>query len=272
MRVTSIASIAFALCIANLSPALAASACTISNGTPLNFESRYDPFAGHPTDGRASFTVSCSRRETTAISLFYSHRLTSGSTAALHYDLFATPERLSVWGSGSDGFAVTRSFAAGAPTVVYVTRGSQAVRKLLPDRSRSTSSSSSGPNRVSVALRLSSRTISSPEFPCIALSERAALLNLRRCPIVSERMRLPPRQPHRLVERRRIELSSHPSAPCVAIVWSHQQRTSSVSIAIPAPRNAGDIQACGPGTSPTARHRQRCRRDPRRSRTAKSCD
>jgi spore coat protein U-like protein len=118
------AAVAVAVVIAGLlvtaAPAFANSACTISNGASLEFDSRYDPFAGHPSDGRASFTVRCSRPATVALSLLYTHRLTAGAGAVLHYDLFATPDRLSVWGSGSDGAIVTRSFPGGAPTTVYV--------------------------------------------------------------------------------------------------------------------------------------------------------
>jgi spore coat protein U-like protein len=106
--------------MASASPALAGPACTISKATPLEFDIKYDPFVGPPTDGRASFTVTCSHPTTTTLSLLYSHRLTGVSGAVLHYDLSATPDRMTVWGNGSDGLTVTRSFPAGTPTTVYV--------------------------------------------------------------------------------------------------------------------------------------------------------
>ncbi|MGP6190710.1 MAG: spore coat protein U domain-containing protein [Vulcanimicrobiaceae bacterium] len=64
------------------------------------------------------------------MSLHYSHHLTGGAGTALQYDLYATPDRSSVWGNGGDGttitrsFAggttITRSFAGGTPTTVYL--------------------------------------------------------------------------------------------------------------------------------------------------------
>jgi spore coat protein U-like protein len=106
--------------MASASPALASLGCTISNVTPLEFDAEYDPFVGPPTDGRASFTVTCALPTTTTLSLLYSHRLTGPSGTALRYDLSATPDRMTVWGNGSDGLTVTRSFPAVTPTTVYV--------------------------------------------------------------------------------------------------------------------------------------------------------
>jgi spore coat protein U-like protein len=106
--------------LADASPALAGPVCRISNLMPLVFDAPYDPFDNRPTDGRVSFSVTCSQAATTVLSLIYSHRLSGGSTKGLRYDLFATPDRGAVWGSGSDGATVTRSFSAGTPTTVYV--------------------------------------------------------------------------------------------------------------------------------------------------------
>jgi len=114
------ASVVLAASMASASPALAGAGCTISNATPLEFDSEYDPFVGPPTNGRASFTVTCALPTSTTLSLLYSHRLTGVSGAVLHYDLSATPDRMTVWGNGSDGLTVTRSFPAGTPTTVYV--------------------------------------------------------------------------------------------------------------------------------------------------------
>jgi spore coat protein U-like protein len=86
---------------------------------PLEFEAAYDPFISRPTDGRASFTVTCNHVATVTLSLLNSHRMI-GASGVLHYDLSATPDRMTVWGNGSDGATVTRAFPAGVPTVVQV--------------------------------------------------------------------------------------------------------------------------------------------------------
>jgi spore coat protein U-like protein len=106
--------------LTDASPALAGPVCRISNLMPLVFDAPYDPFVNGPTDGRVSFSVTCSHSATTELSLIYSHRMSGGSTNGLRYDLFATPDRTAVWGSGSDGQTVMRSFPAGTPTTVYV--------------------------------------------------------------------------------------------------------------------------------------------------------
>ncbi|MGP6158599.1 MAG: spore coat protein U domain-containing protein [Vulcanimicrobiaceae bacterium] len=105
--------------LGSAAPALAGQGCSISNLTPLEFDTGYDPFVSEPTDGRASFIVTCALPTTTTLSLLYSHRLT-GTSGVLRYDLSATPDRMTVWGNGSDGTTITRSFAAGTPTTVYV--------------------------------------------------------------------------------------------------------------------------------------------------------
>jgi spore coat protein U-like protein len=102
------------------SSAFAGPVCRIANLMPLVFDAPYDPFVNAPTDGRVSFSVTCSHSATTELSLIYSHHMSGGSTNGLRYDLFATPDRATVWGSGSDGETVTRSFPAGTPTTVYV--------------------------------------------------------------------------------------------------------------------------------------------------------
>jgi spore coat protein U-like protein len=106
--------------VIDAAPASAGPVCRVSNLMPLVFDAPYDPFDNRPTDGRVSFSVTCSHSATTELSLIYSHHMSGGSTNGLHYDLFATPDRGAVWGSGSDGQTVTRSFPASTPTTVYV--------------------------------------------------------------------------------------------------------------------------------------------------------
>jgi spore coat protein U-like protein len=120
LRVALTASVVLAASMGSASPALAGAACTISNATPLEFDITYNPFVGLPTDGHSSFTVTCSRPTTTTVSLLYSHRLTGVSGAVLHYDLSATPDRMTVWGNGNDGLTVVRSFSGGTLTTVYI--------------------------------------------------------------------------------------------------------------------------------------------------------
>jgi spore coat protein U-like protein len=120
LRVVLTASVVLAASMGSASPALAGAACTISNVTPLEFDTGYNPFVSRPTDGRSSFTVTCSRPTTTTLSLLYNHHLTGVSGALLRYDLFATPDRMTVWGNGADGLAVMLSFPAGTQSIVYV--------------------------------------------------------------------------------------------------------------------------------------------------------
>jgi spore coat protein U-like protein len=124
---------ALAAAAGNASPALSQSVCRISNVMPLEFEAAYDPFIGRPTDGRASFTVTCNHVATVTLSLLYSHRLI-GASGGLHYDLSATPDRITVWGNGSDGATVTRAFPAGIPTVVQVYARIPARQRAAPGR------------------------------------------------------------------------------------------------------------------------------------------
>jgi spore coat protein U-like protein len=112
--------LAASLVAVTASPGGAAPVCVISSITPLAFDATYDPFVNRPTDGRASFTITCSRPAMTVLSLFYTHRLAGSSLTGLQYDLFATPDRAAIWGNGSDGATVTRSFADGSPTTVFV--------------------------------------------------------------------------------------------------------------------------------------------------------
>ncbi len=111
-----------AVAVASLALAPAAApampVCSVSNTTTLTFDTVYD--GSRPNDGRAGFVVTCTRTQTTTISLIYSHRLDDGSARPLHYDLFATPDRSVVWGSGHDGAPVAQTFAGGRPTTVYI--------------------------------------------------------------------------------------------------------------------------------------------------------
>jgi spore coat protein U-like protein len=106
--------------LTDAAPAFAGPVCRVSNLMPLVFDAPYDLFDNRPTDGRVSFSVTCSQAATTELSLIYSHHMSGGATNGLRYDLFATPDRRAVWGSGSDGETVIRSFPAGTPTTVYV--------------------------------------------------------------------------------------------------------------------------------------------------------
>jgi spore coat protein U-like protein len=100
-------------------PSLGAQVCTISNATPLTFDPIYDGRRAY--DGRASFTITCASTQTTMISLVYSHRMRSGTRGAdITYDLYATPDHSTIWGSGGDGAIVTQTFPAGRPTTVFV--------------------------------------------------------------------------------------------------------------------------------------------------------
>lgn len=104
---------------ARATPLLAGPLCMISNATPLTFDAIFDE--RRPQDGRSSFTITCSRTQTTMISLLYSHRMKAAARGPdLVYDLFARPDRSSIWGSGGDGASVTQIFPAGRPTTVYV--------------------------------------------------------------------------------------------------------------------------------------------------------
>jgi len=63
--------------------------------------------------------------QTEIISLLYSHRMQgtvpgAAPGAALRYDLYTTPDRSVMWGNGTDGASITRAFAGGQPTIVYV--------------------------------------------------------------------------------------------------------------------------------------------------------
>ncbi len=100
-------------------PSVARPLCVVSSTTPLTFDTIFDE--SRPQDGRSSFSVTCSRTQTTMISLLYSHRMKgSGRGADLVYDLFATADRSSIWGSGGDGAPVTETFPAGIPTTIYI--------------------------------------------------------------------------------------------------------------------------------------------------------
>jgi len=104
---------------ASTAPSLATPLCMLSNATPLTFDSKYE--ADRPDDGRASFVVTCARTQTLLISLLYSHQMKSGTRGPdLTYDLYATPDHSSIWGSGGDGATVLQTFAAGRPTIVYI--------------------------------------------------------------------------------------------------------------------------------------------------------
>jgi spore coat protein U-like protein len=126
--------VTLAVSLVTISPAMAAPVCAISNITPLEFDAPYNSADNRSTDGRTSFTVTCARPTTTTLSLLYGHRLTGVSGAALHYDLSATPDRMTVWGNGSDGLTVTRSFPAGTPTTVYVYARIPPRQKAAPGR------------------------------------------------------------------------------------------------------------------------------------------
>jgi spore coat protein U-like protein len=126
--------VTLAVSLVTVSPTVAAPVCAISNITPLEFDAPYNPANRRPTDGRTSFTVTCSSPTTTTLSLLYDHRLTGVSDAVLHYDLSATPDRMTVWGNGSDGVTVTRSFSAGTPTTVYVYARIPPRQKAAPGR------------------------------------------------------------------------------------------------------------------------------------------
>jgi spore coat protein U-like protein len=94
--------------------------CTITNATPLTFNGPVgDP--NRPSDGRASFTVTCAVTLTTSISLLYSHAMKGGEKASrLAYDLYADPQRSVIWGNGADGTIVRQTIAGGQPTTVYI--------------------------------------------------------------------------------------------------------------------------------------------------------
>jgi spore coat protein U-like protein len=118
-RVRLLVGIVVAILAATTAPSLGMPLCTLSNATPLTFDRIYD--ADHPHDGRASFVVTCARTQTAMISLLYSHRMTSGTRGSdLLYDLYATPDHSSIWGSGSDGVTVPQTFSAGQPTIIYI--------------------------------------------------------------------------------------------------------------------------------------------------------
>ncbi len=99
--------------------ALGSPVCGISNATSLAFGTISDPDG--PQDARASFVVTCTRTQTTTISLVYSHRLNGGAGGReLTYDLYSSANHAAVWGSGGDGAPIEQTFAAGRPTTVYV--------------------------------------------------------------------------------------------------------------------------------------------------------
>jgi spore coat protein U-like protein len=104
---------------ATTAPSLGTPLCSISNATPLIFDTKYD--GERPDDGRASFVVTCASTHTTSISLLYSHRMTSGTKGSdLLYDLYATPDHSSIWGSGGDGATVAVTFSGGRPATMYI--------------------------------------------------------------------------------------------------------------------------------------------------------
>ena len=119
VRVRSLFGIVVVILVGTTTPSLGMPFCTISNATPLTFGTTYA--ADRPDEGRASFVVTCARTQTTMISLLYSHRMTSGTRDAdLTYDLYATPDHSSIWGSGGDKVTVPQTFSAGQRTIKYI--------------------------------------------------------------------------------------------------------------------------------------------------------
>jgi spore coat protein U-like protein len=106
-----------------LAATTAPSLCSISNATPLIFDTIFDTIydGERPDDGRASFVVTCASTHTTSIALLYSHRMTSGTKGSdLLYDLYATPDHSSIWGSGDDEATVAVTFSGGRPATMYI--------------------------------------------------------------------------------------------------------------------------------------------------------
>ena len=94
-------------------------ACIISNTTPLTFDAADN--TSYAQDGRASFRITCAHTQTTIVSLMYSHRMRSTTQGGeLSYDLYSTSNHSLVWGSGSDGVAVSETVRGGTSTIVYV--------------------------------------------------------------------------------------------------------------------------------------------------------
>jgi spore coat protein U-like protein len=84
----------------------------------------YDVFSTQDTDVAGTITVSCQSASTYSISLspgsgsLLARRLTNGSNL-LAYNLFTDPQRLTIWGDGSQGTVTVNGSGTGASYTVY---------------------------------------------------------------------------------------------------------------------------------------------------------
>lgn len=101
------AGIALALLL-SLAPQALRADCTVG-ATGVAFGS-YDVFSSTPTDGVGTISIDCELPATFSVALSagggnYTLRQLAGPNAALGYNLYTSPSRTVIWGSGAGGTA-----------------------------------------------------------------------------------------------------------------------------------------------------------------------